>query len=91
MDNLTASAILIVIVLIIVVFVLLKQKAGAEKTIHKMSQQFTLVLHNKKAVERCKRIHDKYPELCAGIDFSLRENGDEGEIEQWNSDKPKPD
>jgi hypothetical protein len=56
-----------------------------------MTQQFTFVMHNEKAIERCKRIHDKYPGLCAGIDFSLRQKGDDVEIEEWNSDHPRPD
>ena len=91
MDNLTISAVVIVIILIIIVFMLMKQKAGAEKKIARMSQQFTFVMHNEKAIERCKQIHVKYPDLCAGIDFSLRKKGDEVEIEEWNSDQPRPD
>lgn len=91
MDNLTISAVVIAIILIIIVFILMKQKAGAEKKIARMSQQFTFVMHNEKAIERCKRIHDKYPGLCAGIDFSLRQKGDDVEIEEWNSEQPRPD
>lgn len=91
MDNLTISAIAIVVILIIVVLKLMKQKAGAEKKIARMSQQFSFVMHNEKAIERCKRIHEKYPDLCAGIDFSLRKKGDDVEIDEWNSDQPKPD
>jgi len=56
-----------------------------------MTQQFTLVMHNGKAVEYCRNIHDKYPNLCAGIDFTLKEKGDDVEIEEWNSDQPRPD
>jgi len=91
MDNLTISAVVIAIILIITVFMLMKQKAGAEKKIARMTQQFTLVMHNGKAVEYCRNIHDKYPNLCAGIDFTLKENGDDVEIEEWNSDQPRPD
>lgn len=91
MDNLTASAIVIAIIMIIIVFMLMKQKANAYKKIDKMTQQFTLVMHNEKAVAYCKRIHDKYPNLCAGIDFTLKESGDEVEIEEWNSDHSQPE
>lgn len=91
MDNLTASAIVIAIILIFVVFMLMKQKANADKKVSRMTQQFTLVMHNDKAVAYCKRIHDKYPNLCAGIDFTLKENGDEVEIEEWNSDRSRPE
>lgn len=91
MDNLTASAILIAIILIIVVFMLMKQKTVADKKISRMTQQFTMVMHNEKAIAYCKRIHDKYPELCAGIDFTLKEKGDEVEIEEWNSNQSRPE
>jgi hypothetical protein len=91
MDNLTASAIVIAIILIIVVFVLMKQKADADKKITRMSQQFRFVMNSDKAIARCKRIHDKYPNLCAGIDFMLKEKGDDIEIEEWNSNQPRPD
>ena len=56
-----------------------------------MTQQFTLVMHNEKAVAYCKSIHDKYPGLCAGIDFTLKEDGDNVAIEEWNSEHPRPD
>jgi len=91
MDNLTISAVVIAIILIIIVFMLMKQKAGAEKKVARMTQQFTFVMHNEKAIEHCRRIHDKYPDLCAGIDFSLRQKGDDVEIDEWNSDQPRPD
>jgi hypothetical protein len=91
MDNLTISAVVIAIILIIIVLMLMKQKAGAEKKIARMNQQFTFVMHNEKAIEHCRRIHDKYPDLCAGIDFSLRQKGDDVEIDEWNSDQPRPD
>ena len=91
MDNLTISAVVTAIILIIIVFMLMKQKAGAEKKIARMTQQFTFVMHNEKAIAHCKRIHDKYPNLCAGIDFSLRKKGDDVEIDEWNSDQPRPD
>jgi len=91
MDNLTVSAIVIAILLIIVVFVLMKQKADADRKISRMTQQFTLVMNNDKAIARCKRIHDKYPNLCAGIDFILKVKGDDVEIDEWNTDQPRPD
>jgi len=91
MDNLTVSAIVIVIILIFIVILLARQKADTAKMMHKMVKQFSLILHNEKANAYCKRIHEKYPDLCAGIDFSLKVKGDKVEIEEWNSDKPRPD
>jgi glutathione synthase/RimK-type ligase-like ATP-grasp enzyme len=43
------------------------------------------------AQEICKKIRKKYPELCAGIDFTLKENEQGVSIDEWNSDKPKPE
>lgn len=90
MDNLTISAILIVIILIIVVIILTKHNEHTDKKLHKMSKQFSLMQYNEKAKAYCKRINEKYPELCAGIDFTLKENGDDVEIDEWNSTQPRP-
>jgi len=91
MDNLTVSAVVIAIILIIIVIMLTKQKADADKKISRMAKQFYFILHNDKANAYCKRIHEKYPKLCAGIDFTLKEKGDAVEIEEWNSNQPRPD
>jgi hypothetical protein len=56
-----------------------------------MAKQFSLILYNEKANAYCKRIHEKYPDLCAGIDFALKVKGDHVEIEEWNSNKPRPE
>jgi signal transduction histidine kinase len=91
MDNLTASAIAIVIILIIVVILLTKQRIDTDKKINRMAKQFSLMQYNEKAKAYCKRIHDKYPDLCAGTDYFLKEKGDDVVIEEWNSDQPRPD
>ena len=91
MDNLTVSAIIIVVILIFIVFKLAMMKADTEKKMNRMAEQFSLILHNDKATEYCKRIQAKYPDLCAGIDFMLKEKGDDVELEEWHSDKPRPD
>lgn len=91
MDNLTASAILITIVLIFIVIKLAMQNAKTDKKMHRMAKQFSLILYNEKANAYCKRIHEKYPDLCAGIDFALKVKGDHVEIEEWNSNKPRPE
>lgn len=91
MDNLTAASVVIVIILIIVVIMLTKYKASTDKKIYRMAKQFSLIQYNDKANTVCKHIHDKYPELCAGIDFTLKEKGDDVEIEEWNSNHPRPD
>lgn len=91
MDNLTASAITIVIILIIIVIMLTKHRADTDKKLYRMAKQFSLMQYNEKAKAYCKRIHEKYPDLCAGADFFLKEKGDDVVIEEWNSDQPRPD
>jgi hypothetical protein len=91
MDNLTVSAIIIAIILIFIVFKLARMKADTDKKMSLMAKQFSLILHNDKARAYCNRIHEKYPDLCAGIDFMLKVKGDNVEIEEWNSDKPRPE
>lgn len=91
MDNLTVSAIAIAITLIIVVIMLSKQRAETDKKIRRMAKQFSLIRYNEKAKAYCKRIHQKYPDLCAGTDFFLMVKGDDVVIEEWNSDQPRPD
>jgi hypothetical protein len=91
MDNLTTSAIAIAITLIIVVILLTKHKADTDKKLYRMARQFSLMQYNEKAKAYCKKIHEKYPDLCAGTDFFLKEKGDDVVIEEWNSDHPRPD
>lgn len=91
MDNLTISAIAIVIILIIVVVMLTRYKTNTDRKLNRMAKQLILMQFNEKARALCKRINEKYPDLCVGIDYSLKENGDEVEIEEWNSNQPRPD
>jgi len=91
MDNLTTSAIAIVIILIFIVILLARQKADSDKKMKRMAKQFSLILHNEIASDYCKRLQAKYPDLCAGIDFFLKVKGNDVEIEEWNSDQPRPD
>jgi len=45
---------------------------------------------NQEAMSLCKEIHKEHPDLCVGLDYTLRENGDSVEIDEWNTNKPKP-
>lgn len=91
MDNLTISAIVVAIILFLAVILTNKQKVYTDKKIKKMAKQFTLIQYNDKAKSYCRRIHEKYPDLCAGIDYTLKEKGGNVVIDKWNSDQPRPD
>ena len=45
---------------------------------------------NEEAKKLCKEIREKHPDLCVGLDFTFRENGEHIEIDEWNSSKPRP-
>jgi hypothetical protein len=45
---------------------------------------------NEEAMQLCKEIQKKHPDLCVGLDFTFRENGEHIEIDEWNSSEPRP-
>ena len=90
-DALTVSAITITIIFIIVVIMLGKGKAATEMKMRILARNLHLMQSNEEAMEICRKIHEKYPELCAGIDFTLKDKGTGVEIDDWNSDKPRPE
>jgi len=90
LDNLTVAAIVIAIMVIIGAIALTRHTANTDKKIHRMAKQFSLIQHNNVACAFCKHIYSKYPELCAGVDFTLKENGDDVEIDEWHSHHPRP-
>ncbi len=90
-DNLTLAALIIVIVMIIVVMLLNRSRSETNRQMRKMARQMALIQTNEKARAVCQKIREQHPDLCAGIDFTLREAGGEVHIDEWNCDKPKPD
>lgn len=91
-DAFTLSALTIIIVCIIVIVLVSRSRAATEMKMRKLARNLTLLQADEDAVEICRKIHKKYPELCAGIDFTLKEKEDgHVEVDEWNSDKPKPD
>jgi len=89
-DNLTGVTIIIVITLVLVTIMLTMHRASTDKKIHKLANQFSLIQHNENASTMCKHIHEKHPELCAGIDYTLKMKGDNVVIDEWNSHHPRP-
>lgn len=91
MDNLTVSAIVVAIITILVVILTRKQTINTDKKMKRIAKQFTLIQYNDKARAYCMRIRDKYPDLCAGIDYTLKEKGGDVVIDKWNTEKPRPE
>ncbi len=89
-DYLTASAIIIVIVLIVVIILLGRNNAVIDMRLRKLARNLSLLQTNEEARKLCKEIHEKYPDLCAGMDFTLKEDGGSVKIDEWSSNKPQP-
>jgi hypothetical protein len=89
-DALTISAIVIVAVLIVVMILIGRSNASNERKMRILARHLTMLEGNQEAMKLCKEIHQKYPDLCVGLDFTFRESGGNVQIDEWNSDKPKP-
>ena len=89
-DNLTISALTIVIVMVIVIVNLSRNKRAIDSKMRQMAWHMMLLHSNEKARELCKKIKEISPDLCAGLDFTMKENGDDIEIDKWHTHHPKP-
>lgn len=89
-DALTIAAIFTVAVLIVVIILIGRSSANNDRKMRILARHLTMMEGNQEAMKLCKEIHDEYPDLCVGLDFTLRENGDDVEIDEWTSNKPRP-
>ncbi len=89
-DNLTLAAVIIVVIMVVMVVLLAKNRNETDRQLRKMARQMALMQVNDKARAACQRIREQHPDLCAGIDFTLKENGDQIEIDEWNCKHSKP-
>lgn len=89
-DHLTVSAITIVITLVIVVILLGRSRAVTEMKVRRLAQHLAMLESNEEARELCREIRKQYPDLCPGIDYTLREEGGRTAIDEWNSSRPRP-
>lgn len=90
-DALTYSAIPIAVTVIIVVVLLTRSQAKLERKMRSFARQMSIMMSNEEARELCQKIHKSHPDLCPGLDYTLKESGNKIKIDEWNSDKPKPD
>jgi len=89
-DALTIAAIAIVAVFIVVIILIGRSNANNERKMRILARHLTMMEGNQEAMKLCKEIHEEHPDLCVGLDFTFRENGESVEIDEWNSSKPKP-
>ena len=89
-DALTITAIVTAVVLIVVIILIGRSNANNDRKMRLLARNLTMMGGNQEAMNLCKEIHQEHPDLCVGLDFTLRENGDSEEIDEWNTNKPKP-
>jgi signal transduction histidine kinase len=90
-DALTISIVITVVIFIIVIIMIGNSKTANDIKMRALARHLVTMQSNKEAMEICREIHEKYPELCAGIDFTLKDESNGVGIDEWNSDKPRPD
>ena len=90
-DALTISAVIIIAVFIYIIFIIGKNRAATEMKMRILANNLVLLQSSKEAMEICRKIREKYPELCAGIDFTLKDDGSGVKLDEWNSSKPRPE
>lgn len=89
-DALTVTAIVVVAVLIVVIILIGRSNANNDRKMRLLARHLTMLQGNDEAMKLCQDIHQKYPDLCGGLDFTLKQNGDRVEVDEWNSSDPKP-
>ena len=89
-DALTIAAIAIVVVLILVIILIGRSNANYDRKMRILARHLMMMQDNEEAKKLCKEIREKHPDLCVGLDFTFRENGEHIEIDEWNSSKPRP-
>jgi len=89
-DALTIAAIVTAAVLIVVIILIGRSNANNERKMRLLARHLTMMEGNEEAMKLCKDIHKEHPDLCVGLDFTFRENGESVEIDEWNSSKPRP-
>jgi signal transduction histidine kinase len=89
-DNLTVAAIAVVVVIIVVVILLARSQSSTELKMRKLVRNLAMMQSSEEAKEICREIRSKYPDMCVGLDFTLKEESGNVSIDEWNSDKQKP-
>ncbi|MCG6937837.1 MAG: hypothetical protein LJE83_06635 [Gammaproteobacteria bacterium] len=90
-DALTISAVMIIIFVIFVVVLVGKNRAATEFKLRSLSRNLSMLASHDEAREICKKIREKYPDLCAGLDYTMKLDGDKVKIDKWNAPGPRPD
>ena len=89
-DALTFSAVVITVVITVAIILVSRSNINNERKMRILAKHLMMLEGNDEARQLCKEIHQKYPELCVGLDFTLHESSDGVEIDEWKTRRPKP-
>ena len=89
-DALTISAIFIAVVILVVVIIVGRSNANNERKMRLLARHLVMLEGNDEARKLCQQIHQEYPDLCVGLDYTIRETDQGVVVEEWKSDKPRP-
>lgn len=89
-DAFTLSAIMVIVGVIIVVIIVGRSRAATELKLRNVARNLIMAQSHEDAKNICKELREKYPDLCAGIDYTLKLEGDKVKIDEWNNAKPRP-
>lgn len=89
-DALTFSAVVVTVVITIAVILISRSNVNNERKMRLLARHLIMLESNEEAMQLCKEIHEKYPDLCIGLDYTISESKDGVKIDQWKSQLPKP-
>ena len=91
-DAATLSAIAVsLIILVFLVFTIRGAEKRSERKMRQIAHQTMMMQRNHAAWELCRLVHEQYPNACAGLDFTFKEDAQGVSLDQWNLPHPRPE
>ncbi|KRT55547.1 hypothetical protein [endosymbiont of Ridgeia piscesae] len=90
-DFATLSALLVfVVILVFLVMEIRSTRREVKEQLRQVSQHNALFQRNQQAWELCQAIHEQYPDVCPGLDYTMRVDEQGAHLDQWLADSPRP-
>ena len=91
-DLATISAIIVILVVVaFLIFIIRDTERRNEAKMRQIMHQSVFMGRNEAAWELCRRVHEKYPDACPGLDFTFKEDGRGVFVDEWKLPFPKPE
>ena len=90
-DLATLSAIIVVLVILgFLIFTIRDAERRNELKMRQIMHQTVLMGRNEAAWELCRRVHEQYPDVCPGLDFTFKEDDRGVALDAWKLPVPRP-